>query len=928
MIMVHRQRLIVCLDGTWNNRDNNTNVLHHFSLVREGRVEDPDGNIFFQRKYYHPGVGTGLLDGISGGGFGFGLEKNVRDAYNWLVQFFRDDANGRDADEIYIFGFSRGAYTARSLVGFIGRCGLLRRGAPETVTQLWEDYCLLGRQAEERRGIWEVLFGDTPSRVRPINDLVCDPWQISRFERDRLPRPDDDNDRIPGQRENGLTPAEKLLVRWSRRVRITYLGVYDTVGAIGYDALAIPGLKSKIALHNNMRPTALIQKCRHALAMDENRSSFSHTPFVAYLGHESVGEEEECEHLHGGQAFTEETKWDRIRAMWRRKIQQRWFVGAHSNVGGGYPDNRLAQRPFFWLFEGAEHAGMVSEPWSHPPAISNALPTVRDSYAEFAAPFWTTFFRAKRFYRQPDPAADFRAGNAKKNRPPYLLENINESVDDTVFEYWRNRTRPPNLAEYAVRRLGESSDINGNDPSHPWLGCDIGAYAGVALWAIFATVGLSATNRFLLAQTNSLPFLALCLMALTFVLIDWGESRVNFSLATGSTHPRGRAFRAGIYWTRAIGVLLFGFGVGVAIVQLWKAGWNTEHTLQVWPRSFAVIQKWWMIPIFAGAGVILSNAFDRSAWTRFKASLIGTLGGIVGAFALCPALMLAGCLTAHVWAAAFGPLVTKPGTIPELAGFAGLLLLLQFAALCLLQTFAWTGEPMRRVNLSSIVRLQFCLTPAQVTRQLKAWCRSIVCPSHHGPVKPQKSCAVDVPARESLWRDIIGLIPVYFIVLTFGLWFAARPLKWSFLDGEFLGMRWWVLIPLIAVVADYLEDLFQLGYLRAHAQHKSPNAVAVFLSFTMSMVKFAAFLPALALTIGALAKASWTILLAPGDTGWRGALALTASCAGVLFVICAIVAIIGYRGYSAVDQTRRKFSRSSAPQRAALSLPQEKGSAT
>src|SRR5215469_10680343 len=150
-----RQRLIVCLDGTWNKQDSSTNILHHFNLVKEG--VDPETGIC-QKKFYHSGVGTGPLDSITGGGFGFGVEQNVRDAYNWLIANYCEGSGGRDADEIYIFGFSRGAYTARSLVGFIAECGLLRRGAPLTVEGLWSDYCILGRRKEQRRSAWESVF--------------------------------------------------------------------------------------------------------------------------------------------------------------------------------------------------------------------------------------------------------------------------------------------------------------------------------------------------------------------------------------------------------------------------------------------------------------------------------------------------------------------------------------------------------------------------------------------------------------------------------------------------------------------------------------------------------------------------------------------------------------------------------------------------
>ncbi len=72
--------------------------------------------------FYDPGVGTdNLLDKISGGAFGIGLSKNVQDAYRFLVH------NYADSDEIYLFGFSRGAYTVRSTAGLIRKCGLIHK---------------------------------------------------------------------------------------------------------------------------------------------------------------------------------------------------------------------------------------------------------------------------------------------------------------------------------------------------------------------------------------------------------------------------------------------------------------------------------------------------------------------------------------------------------------------------------------------------------------------------------------------------------------------------------------------------------------------------------------------------------------------------------------------------------------------------------
>lgn len=105
------RRIIICSDGTWNRPDGEkaTNV------VKMARAIAPtDSNGMDQIVFYDAGVGTGnLLDRVTGGAFGGGLEKNVQDGYRFLVHNFEK------GDEIYLFGFSRGAYTVRSLAGLI-----------------------------------------------------------------------------------------------------------------------------------------------------------------------------------------------------------------------------------------------------------------------------------------------------------------------------------------------------------------------------------------------------------------------------------------------------------------------------------------------------------------------------------------------------------------------------------------------------------------------------------------------------------------------------------------------------------------------------------------------------------------------------------------------------------------------------------------
>jgi uncharacterized protein (DUF2235 family) len=113
------------LDGTWNTVNDNTNVWRMKSLCAVGAD---------QVCYYSAGVGTQHGESLRGGMLGYGLDAEVIQAYEWLTENYNRD------DRIFIFGFSRGAFTARSLSGFISKCGLLQPGAPMSVNQLYARY--------------------------------------------------------------------------------------------------------------------------------------------------------------------------------------------------------------------------------------------------------------------------------------------------------------------------------------------------------------------------------------------------------------------------------------------------------------------------------------------------------------------------------------------------------------------------------------------------------------------------------------------------------------------------------------------------------------------------------------------------------------------------------------------------------------------
>ena len=132
------KRLALFFDGTWNEPPNHTTVRRLRLMLAER-----DSNGIPQRAFYDAGVGTRWYDRLSGGMFGAGLSDNVRSGSRWLTE------NYDLGDEIYIFGFSRGAFTARSLAGLIARCGLLAPNSPISLAQLFERY----QRGEDRKSV-------------------------------------------------------------------------------------------------------------------------------------------------------------------------------------------------------------------------------------------------------------------------------------------------------------------------------------------------------------------------------------------------------------------------------------------------------------------------------------------------------------------------------------------------------------------------------------------------------------------------------------------------------------------------------------------------------------------------------------------------------------------------------------------------------
>jgi Uncharacterized alpha/beta hydrolase domain (DUF2235) len=230
------KNIILLLDGTWNDADfgvRDTNIVRMRQIIAKS-LDKPSPHLAApmaagkhivdagtyhgveQIVFYERGVGTGL-DWLRGGALGDGLDNNIRRAYKFLSYYYEP------GDKIFIFGFSRGAYTARSLVGFIAAAGLLRR---ENCT------------ADHERAAW------TYYRTSP-------------------------NDRLPG-----VWVDLKPLVHTRETFTIECVGVFDTVGALGVPLKSFWRLNRQRYEFHNVELSSITKVNLHALALDEHRHPF------------------------------------------------------------------------------------------------------------------------------------------------------------------------------------------------------------------------------------------------------------------------------------------------------------------------------------------------------------------------------------------------------------------------------------------------------------------------------------------------------------------------------------------------------------------------------------------------------------------------------------------------------------------------------
>jgi len=348
------RRLIALFDGTWNKVQTRTNVERFWRLVAPA---DAAGNEQICKYVAGVGVTPGIAH-LLGGAFGLGLSGNVKEGFQWLSKTWRD------GDEIWLLGFSRGAYTARSLGGLIRKCGLLK---------------------PDKKG--EVTSADVDAA-----------YQLYR---------------------NDLHPNDPAMAAFraahSRDVVIRFVGVWDTVGALGIPGVAswFPFSRSRYAFHDTDL-SKIVQYAYQALALDEHRADFKPTKWTRPDATRKPGESA---------------------AAWKPEqieVEQRWFVGAHSDIGGGEQSDGAGHKPdtlpeitLAWMQAKAKGAGLAfNEDFA--PAPGAELDVPNDSYGGFMGGIYKIF---------------------KHPFQRVIGGGINETIDPSVWLKWyaQSEYRPQSI---------------------------------------------------------------------------------------------------------------------------------------------------------------------------------------------------------------------------------------------------------------------------------------------------------------------------------------------------------------------------------------------------------------------------------------------------------------------------------------------------
>jgi uncharacterized protein (DUF2235 family) len=291
------RKIVLLSDGTGNSAAQvwRTNVWRVFESLDLANAD--------QVSYYDDGVGTSSFKplAILGGAFGYGLKRNVLDLYKFVCRNHRERG-----DEIFGFGFSRGAFTIRVVIALILQQGLVNANSEAELhakaKAAYREY-----RRDNFHTFWRIEYV-----ARWIRDL---------FIRTVYDKSDNRHD-----------------------VTVRFLGLWDTVAAYGMPVDEMTRGISQWIWPLQLPDTVLnprVKRACHALSIDDERTTF----------HPVLWDERNEEPL--------EPRADHKRYLADERVSQVWFAGMHANVGGGYPDDSVALIPLVWILSEAQAAGLA-----------------------------------------------------------------------------------------------------------------------------------------------------------------------------------------------------------------------------------------------------------------------------------------------------------------------------------------------------------------------------------------------------------------------------------------------------------------------------------------------------------------------------------------------------------------------------------------
>lgn len=301
------KNIVVCCDGTGNEiSENISSVLKLYRMLRKTSKTEPR-----QVAFYDPGVGTlsrpdpftkFKQDAIAvlGLAFGYGLDDNVLRAYEFIIDQYEE------GDDIFLFGFSRGAYTVRVLAGLIHKVGLL---APQQ-----RNLAGAALTAYKQTSASNVVVAQNASAFEQIDDTA--------------PKTADDR------------AAQFARIVSSRWPTLKFVGVWDTVASV---LVPRPDRFYTFSLQEllNTRNNPSVKIFRQAIAIDERRRMFRLHSW-----------DEPQNFMYNRFSKTNNTE--------TQDVKQVWFAGVHADVGGGYPEKEsgLSKFPLLWMVEEAITCGL------------------------------------------------------------------------------------------------------------------------------------------------------------------------------------------------------------------------------------------------------------------------------------------------------------------------------------------------------------------------------------------------------------------------------------------------------------------------------------------------------------------------------------------------------------------------------------------